>query len=121
MLATTNVEPGLALDSKQFTKCTRLRLRDRSMDCIPNTVNKAIVSCMHMYKVHNNWKLRYENFKDSSRNALLLFKNWSYSRTVREHFYKSLNFGKKIKKSNSFNSCQIVYEESKNTSSCTVQ
>ena len=49
MLATTNFEPGLALDSKQFTKCTRLR--DRSMDCIPNAVNKAIVSCMHMYKV----------------------------------------------------------------------
>ena len=69
------------------------------MDCIPNAVNKAIVSCMHMYKVHNNWKLRCENFKDSSRNALLLFKNWSYSRTVREHFYKSLNFGKNINES----------------------
>ena len=64
------------------------------MDCIPNAVNKEMSVVCIFTKVHNNWKLRCENFKDSSRNALLLFKNWSYSRTVREHFYKSLDFGK---------------------------
>ena len=59
------------------------------------SIRQLSVVCIFT-KVHNNWKLRCENFKDSSRNALLLFKNWSYSRTVQEHFYKSLNFGEKI-------------------------